>query len=199
MEKRNVYKLYDQIANWFDQNRYKGLMEQAYLNAVLETIPQKGSILDLGCGTGEPIAQFFIERGYRLTGIDAAQNMIAICRARFPASQFLCSDMRMLDLQEKFDAVIAWDSFFHLDHDDQRDMFRIFAAHIQPSGLLIFTSGVKHGEVWSEMNGHRFYHASLSTDEYQRLLHQHGFHTLMHKVEDPACGDHTVWVAQAFK
>lgn len=30
------------------------------------------------------------------------------------------------NLRKTFDGILAWDSFFHLCHSDQRDMFAIF-------------------------------------------------------------------------
>jgi ubiquinone/menaquinone biosynthesis C-methylase UbiE len=51
---RETWKLYDKIVDWFDGNRSKNLMEKKYLELALKYIPQKGSVLDLGCGTGEP-------------------------------------------------------------------------------------------------------------------------------------------------
>ena len=62
MNKTKVYEVYDEIINWFDDARTKSLMESEYLNLIVNTIPPNGTILDLGCGTGEPIAQFFIEK-----------------------------------------------------------------------------------------------------------------------------------------
>jgi cyclopropane fatty-acyl-phospholipid synthase-like methyltransferase len=39
-----------------------------------------GSILDLGCGMGEPIARYFIRVGYQVTGVDSSAAMIALCQ-----------------------------------------------------------------------------------------------------------------------
>lgn len=191
-----VCKLYEQIADWFDNARTKTLMEKEYLNLVLSQLDNNASILDLGCGTGEPIARFFIENGHSITGIDGSRKMITTCKARFPEMEWIEDDMRNVNLKRHFDVVIAWDSLFHLNHADQRNMFKIFYDHIKPHGILIFTSGHKYGEVYSKMDGHIFYHASLDTEEYKGLLHQYGFEILLHKIEDPDCGEHTVWVTK---
>jgi len=192
-----VCESYEKIAAWFDEHRSKDLMEKEYLDLIIQSIPSRGTILDLGCGTGEPLAKFFIERGYQVTGIDGSQKMIDFCQKRFSNGHFFVKDMRGLNLAQKFDAVIAWDSFFHLNHEDQRSMFPIFEAHIKPSGILVFTGGPQEGEVWSNNGGENLYHASLSTDEYTQLLRRHHFEVIAHKIEDPNCGDHTVWVARA--
>jgi SAM-dependent methyltransferase len=187
---------YDGLAGWFDATRGKGLMEREYLDAVLERLPAGGSLLDLGCGSGEPLAGFFIRKGFKLTGVDGAPGMIAMCRERFPDMEWLVGDMRGLALGRRFDAVMVWDSFFHLSKEDQRAMFPVFAAHLHKGGLLLFTSGSAEGETSGEMEGREFSYSSLSSQEYERLLAANGLKVLLHKVEDPDCGKHTVWLAE---
>ncbi|WP_392537845.1 class I SAM-dependent methyltransferase [Legionella sp. 227] len=196
LNKIKVYEVYDEIIDWFDDARTKSLMESEYLNLIVNTIPPEGTILDLGCGTGEPMAQFFIEKGFKVTGVDGSQKMIALCKKRFPSECWITSDMRDINLQQQFDAILAWHSFFHLDHDSQRNMFKVFASHIKPGGVLAFTSGEEEGEVWSDNGGQQLYHASLSTKEYNSLLKEFSFKVLIHKVRDPKCGEATIWVAQ---
>ncbi len=79
---------------------------------------------------------------------------------------------------------------------DQPDMFRLFAQHLKPNGVLIFTTGAEHGEAWGINGGENLFHASLSTDEYDNLLKKYQFKVLNHTVNDPACGHATVWMAQ---
>lgn len=199
MTKRNkqkVYKSYDEIVQWFDDARTKTLMESEYLHLIANSIPVGSSILDLGCGTGEPIAQFFIEKGFKIVGVDGSKKMIALCKQRFPHEQWIVSDMRDIHLNQQFAAILAWHSFFHLDHDSQRKMFKLFAAHSKPGAILAFTSGDEEDEIWSDNGGQMLYHASLSTKEYEKLLHENAFEVLLHKARDPECGEATVWVAK---
>lgn len=139
--KERVYESYEEIVHWFDDARTKTLMEAEYLNLIVKTIPAGGSVLDLGCGTGEPITQFFIDKGFKVTGIDGSKKMVELCQKRFPNEQWIVSDMREINLNQQFDVVLAWHSFFHLDQDSQRKMFQIFATHLKPGGILAFTSG----------------------------------------------------------
>lgn len=194
--KEKVYESYEEIVDWFDDARTKTLMESEYLNLIVQSVPANGSVLDLGCGTGEPIAQFFIDNGFKVTGVDGSKKMIDLCKKRFPSERWIVSDMREINLNQKFDVVLAWHSFFHLDHDSQRKMFKIFDAHIKPGGILAFTSGEEEYEVWSDNGGQQLYHASLSTSEYKSLLKIASFKVLIHKVRDPECGEATVWVAR---
>lgn len=195
--KDKVYLVYDEIIDWFDTHRSKELiMEKFYLNLIQDYLPSQGKILDIGCGTGEPLAKFWIEKGYKVTGVDASKRMIDLCKQRFPNERWFLADMRTLNLQEQFHAVIAWHSFFHLPHEDQRTTLKLLASYVNPKGLLIFTSGPEYDEVWSENGGRDLYHASLSTDEYEKILLENNFKILVHKINDPDCGEATVWVTQ---
>jgi SAM-dependent methyltransferase len=186
---------YESVAADYDRLRSRGLMERAYLQRVQAALPADGHVLDLGCGMGEPIARFFIEAGCRVTGVDIAPSMIALCKARFPGHTWIDRDMRGLDLGTCFDAILAWDSFFHLPQDDQRAMFAVFERHAAPGASLLFTSGTDDGTAIGSVADRPLYHASLSSAEYEQLLAAHGFAVSLHRVADPECGEHTVWWA----
>lgn len=196
-DKTKVYEIYNKIIDWFDMHRSKDLaMEKFYLDYVLGLIPPDSTILDVGCGTGEPIAQFFIDNGHKVTGIDASKKMIERCLQRFPHQHWLLADMRELSLQQQFNVVIAWHSFFHLPQDDQLPTLKLLASYVKPAGFLVFTSGPESGEVWSDNGGYDLYHASLSPEEYTKILQQNNMELLIHKAEDPDCGGSTVWIAK---
>ena len=193
-----VLHIYENNAEAFDRDRGRQLAEKPYLDALLTRLSPNGrNVLDVGCGTGEPIARYLVDNGCRITGVDGASAMIELCVSRFPGMEWIAADMRTLALGGRFDAIVAWDSFFHLRCEEQRAMFQVFADHIAPRGLLLFTSGPAHGEAIGEIYGERLYHASLSADEYRERLDANGFDVLIHTVEDAQCGGHTVWLAQS--
>lgn len=196
-DKNSVFKAYDEIIDWFDNARTKDLsLEQPYLIYAKEHLPKYAKILDLGCGTGEPIAKFFSDCGYSMMGVDASEKMIQLCRKRFPEHHWVINDMRKLQINEGFDLVIAWHSLFHLPHDHQRHVLKQISLFVKPGGLFMFTSGHEYGEVWSDNGGYDLYHASLSAEEYKEILQENGFHIQINKIQDPNCGDATVWVAK---
>ncbi len=172
-------------------------MEAGWLDRFLGLLPlPRPAVLDLGCGPGEPMARYLAERGCDLTGVDSAPEMIAACEARLPGHSWRVGDMRALSLGHRFDGILAWDSFFHLLHDDQRRMFPTFREHAAPGAALMFTSGPGHGVAIGAYRGEPLYHASLDPAEYRALLRANGFGVVEHVAEDPDCGGHTVWLAQ---
>jgi len=154
------------------------------------------TVLDLGCGPGRPVAQHMVESGLRVTGIDSSPAMIALCRAHLPDQEWIVADMRQLKLGRCFDGILAWDSFFHLNHADQRHMFAIFAAHARAGTILIFNTGPQHGEAVGEYKGEPLYHASLAPGEYEALAARHGFRVLAHVANDAEAGGRTAWLCQ---
>ena len=172
-------------------------MEEAWLERFLDLMPPNPRIVDIGCGAGEPVARHLIDKGCRLTGIDSSPAMIDICRGRFPGHKWVVADMRLLSLGRKFDGILAWNSFFHLTQSDQRAMFPAFGSLAASGSALMFTAGPQAGVAMGEMFGEPLFHASLDPDEYRSLLAANGFSVRQMIAEDPDCGKHTIWLAQA--
>lgn len=191
-----VVSLYTRHAAAYDRQRGRKLMEARWLDRFLSLMPARPSVLDIGCGMGEPIARHLIERSCAVTGVDSSAPLIALCRERFPQQNWQVADMRALALGRRFDGLIAWDSFFHLTPDDQRRMFPLFRQHAAEGAVLLFTSGPAHGEAIGSFESEPLYHGSLAPAEYRALLDTNGFAVVEHVVEDPDCGGHTIWLAQ---
>lgn len=162
-------------------------------------LPATGVVLDCGCGAGEPIATYLVREGFCIIGVDSSAAMIFKFQARLPDQRAVVRDMRSLSLNMRFQGILAWDSFFHLNHEDQRRMFAVFAAHADAGAALMFTSGTSHGVVIDSFEGEAFFHASLDPLEYRSLLEQHGFAVVSTVAEDPACGGRTVWLARRLR
>lgn len=191
----DILPTYRRVAERFARERNKSLIERRWLDRMLAHAPGR-RVLDLGCGPGVPIGQYLNDRRVTLTGIDGAPEMVALYRRNVPGAEALCRDMRGLSLGARFDAILAWNSFFHLSPDDQRAMFAVFAEHAAPGAALMFTSGPAAGEVWGTAGGETVYHSSLDPEEYRTLLAANGFSVLRYVPEDPGCDMHTVWLAR---
>lgn len=190
-----VVDLYERHAREYDRDRSRSLQERAWLDRFLIHVRPGGTILDVGCGMGDPIARYFIDRGFRVVGVDGSPTMIELCRTRFPDSEWLVADMRELEVDRRFEGLVAWDSFFHLVADDQRKMLRRFARLAESGAPLMFTSGSAAGEAVGVCCGEPLYHASLDPAEYEELLATNGFVVRAYAAEDHQCGGHTVWLA----
>lgn len=190
-------RIYQANARRFDAERGRSLFERPWLDRFLSLLPEGGTVLDLGCGAGEPIAGYLIGRGFRVTGVDFAPAMLEIARDRHPAATWVEADMRTLDLGVRFDGIVGWDSFFHLTRDEQRALLPRLGRHLAPAGALLLSVGHEDGEVLGRVGDETVYHASLSPDEYAERLAGIGLSVEAFVAEDPGCGFHSVLLARA--
>jgi SAM-dependent methyltransferase len=171
-------------------------MKKPWLDRFCALLPGTGSVLDCGCGAGEPIARYLGQRGYAVMGVDSSPSMVRMFQARLPEQRAVVADMRILCLPETFHGILAWDSFFHLEYGDQRKIFRIFRNHAAQGAALMFTSGPSLGEIVGQLEGEPLYHASLDDAEYRQLLQEQGFAVVDQQAEDQTCFGRTVWLAK---
>jgi SAM-dependent methyltransferase len=196
MTDESIVDLYRRHAAAWTAARGTELREQAWIDRFAALLDAGATVLDIGCGSGIPIAAYLVGRGYPVVGVDSSPEMIALFRANVPDQGAEVADMRSLRLQGRFGGLIAWDSFFHLDHAEQRLMFPVFRDHALAGAPLMFTSGPAFGEAIGTLEGEPLYHASLGPDEYRLLLDENGLDVVAHITEDPDCGERTVWLAR---
>jgi SAM-dependent methyltransferase len=104
--------------------------------------PRAKTLLDLGCGTGKH-ALLLAQAGYRVTGVDLSEEMLAAARASTATGvmpRFLQGDVRSVRIEEKFDVVV---SLFHVmsyqrTNQDLKAAFETARQHLAPGGLFIF-------------------------------------------------------------
>jgi cyclopropane fatty-acyl-phospholipid synthase-like methyltransferase len=195
----NVIDLYRRhAAEWDAARRGSGWNDRVWIEAFARQLSKGSRVLDLGCGGGEPVARFLVDHGLRVTGVDSSPPMIALASARMPDQEWIVADMRGLALDRRFDAILAWDSYFHLAHDAQRAMFAVFEAHATDEAVLLLNTGPEHGEVLSTstFEGEELYHSSLAPAEYRSLLDRSGFEVIDHVANDARSGGRTAWLCR---
>jgi SAM-dependent methyltransferase len=193
---RAIIGIYCRHARAWTAARGKRLTEKGWIDLFTQILPAAGHVLDIGCGSGEPIAHYLADQGFTVTGVDSSPEMVDLFAQNLPEQAAILADMRSLKLRKRFDGLLAWDSFFHLTHDDQRAIFPLFREHAAPQAALMFTSGPMHGEAIGTLEGEPLYHASLAPSEYVHLLSANNFSVVAHVPEDVTCGGRTVWLAQ---
>jgi SAM-dependent methyltransferase len=196
---RTTPETYEAHARAYDQQRMKIFFEKDWLDRFIAYLPAGGTVLDIGCGAGEPIARYLFDQGLHLTGVDSSATMIAISRSRFPEGEWLEQDMRNLSLSRSFDGIVGWDSFFHLNPPEQRSTLDLFCRHLNPDGALLLTIGHEAGEVLGFVNGQQVYHSSLDPKEYEQILLAAGFAQVAIVLRDKKCGEHSVLLASGYK
>jgi SAM-dependent methyltransferase len=192
-----IISLYRRHAGLWDQERGGNMaLERRWLDRFTALLPEGGTVLDIGCGMGDPIGRHLLRSGFVVTGLDASPELIARARARLPEGEWITADMRGLTVGRRFHGLLAWHSSFHLTRDDQRGLFPHWAAHALPGAVLMFTSGAEEGEAIGNFAGEPLYHGSLAPAEYRVLLAANRFEIADVRLNDPECGGASIWLAR---
>jgi SAM-dependent methyltransferase len=125
-------KFYDQIMG--DRS---ALIERVR-GYVRSYLPDAGSLLELGCGTGAVLAG--LADGLQVTGIDLSPEMLAAATATLPGARLERADITEFALGTTFDVVICvFDTLNHLPtFDAWLAMFRQVDRHLAEGGLFVF-------------------------------------------------------------
>lgn len=193
----SIVGLYHSHAASWVRLRGRDLIERSWLDRFLAKMPEEGrEVLDIGCGSGQPISEYLIENSCQITGVDGAAALIEIAHANFPEQTWIVADMRNLPSLGQFHGLVVWHSLFHLRPEEQRPMFETFGRLCCPNAALIFTSGTEFGEAIGTFEGQPLYHASLDSAEYSALLQSSGFDLIQRVENDLSCGGANVWLAR---
>ena len=138
-----------------------------------ENLPPASAIVDVGCGSGVPIAAALIEDGFKLFGIDASSSLLAAFRDRFPGAPAACEAAQdSAYFHRDFDAAVAIGLLFLLSEEDQCRVIHRVAQVLRPGGRFLF-SAPREVCAWQDLLTGRE-SRSLGRAEYERHLEAAG-------------------------
>ena len=115
-----------------------------WLADLQQRVPVAGSILDLGCGCGVPVARSLAEAGFLVTGVDISEVQIERARRLVPDATFIRADATTVSFPPaSFDAVVCLYAIIHMPLEAQPGLLRQAATWLRPGGWLLAVTG--HG------------------------------------------------------
>jgi SAM-dependent methyltransferase/O-antigen/teichoic acid export membrane protein len=119
-----------------------------YRELLIAAAQKRGSILDVGCGSGAFLARFRDDFD-QLTGIDLAAPAIERARSRFPALDFLQGSAAHLEEtpldHRRFDAIVFSDVIYYMGEEDRRRSLRWIAEHLEEGGAALIAAWAPGG------------------------------------------------------
>lgn len=64
----------------------KGLqrkLQKPYVEEFIAHLPKKANVLDVGCGSGVPIAEYLAQHEFSVTGVDGSKELVKIAKKMF--------------------------------------------------------------------------------------------------------------------
>jgi SAM-dependent methyltransferase len=121
---------------WSDPHCGQYLME---LGAIIGLLPEKGRLLDLGCGTGWT-SVLFAQKGYDVVGQDLVPEAIEAGRKLKEESglanlDFVTADYESLSFENEFDIAIFFDCLHH-SLDEEKALNSAYRA-LKPGGICV--------------------------------------------------------------
>jgi len=100
------------------------------------------TMLHLGCGAGGH--DFHFKKHFKLTGVDVSPGMLDIAKKTNANVTYLLGDMRSINLDEKFDAVVIPDSIDYMNTlEDLKQTILNAARHLKTGGVLLVVAHTK--------------------------------------------------------
>lgn len=168
-------KSYDKICEQWHDYRRKSKINTCIVDFA-KRIKPGGKILDIGCGTGYPIGQYFSDHGFSVTGIDVSKKMLEkAVSLHLPNARFILKGLLEFVPSEQYDGVVAFDSLWYIAKNRQTEIYGLVGSWMKKGAYFLFTHGKTDGEISGEMYGQPFHYSALCVNEVHALLLKNGF------------------------
>lgn len=103
----------------------------------------EAEILDLGCGTGLELEEYFLlNPNAHITGIDLSRAMLGALAAKFPDRKLhlICGSYFDAELgREKYDAAVSVESLHHFTAERKLSLYQKLYCSLKVNGYFILT------------------------------------------------------------
>lgn len=177
-------KAYDQVAVEYQEDYFENPLLAEAFDAWLGQLPAGGSLLDAGCGHGDPVISRLLERGFQVTGSDISPVMLARARAQFPQVEFWPLAMTEISAEATFDGICSFSSMLYLDPIDFfHALYRLYRA-LKPGATLFLYGFDLHpgwrGQPYDMTLNQWMWGGNRGLDETLRALEEHGYFRVTH-------------------
>jgi ubiquinone/menaquinone biosynthesis C-methylase UbiE len=192
--KRLVEQGYDQVAH--EYARLEGEIEWPrlrWLNKLLDELEPGSSVLDLGCGSGDP-ADIEISKEHQVTGVDISEAQIELARNNVPAGDFIHGDAGTVEFPAaSFDAVISFYTLDHIPRAEHSTILRRIYRWLRAGGyLLISIEAGEYDDFVGEWLGVPMFISCFDPETMRHMVSEAGFELLESAIETQVEGGQDV-------
>jgi len=144
--------------NYYDENGqefFDGTVNtdmSSHYDEFLALIPENGSILDAGCGSGRDTLKFK-SLGYNMTAIDGSEKMCELA-SKHSGVNVKHMQFQEIEFDNEFDGIWASASLLHVPSEELEDVLKRLKKSLKDEG--IFYASFKLGDFEGERNGRFF-------------------------------------------
>ncbi len=180
-----VERGYDKVAH--EYARLEGEIKwprMRWLNKLLSRLKPGSSVLDLGCGSGDP-ADIEISKEHKVTGVDISQAQINLARQNVPTGHFIHGDAGSVEFPAtSFDAVISFYSMDLIPRKEHKTILRRIYQWLRAGGyLLISIEAGDYDDVKGEWLGVPMILSCFDPETMKQMVKDAGFELLEIDIE----------------
>lgn len=154
-----------------------------WLSKLLEQLEAGSSILDLGCGSGDPTDSVIAEN-HQVTGVDVSGVQIKLARQNIPSGVFIHEDVTRVDfLPASFDAVVSFYTLEHIPREKHSELFKRISRWLRQEGLLLISTEASEVDGIAEWLGTPMFFSSYGPDAVIDMVKEAGFEILQSSIE----------------
>ena len=155
-----------------------------WLKRLLKGLDAGSSVLDLGCGSGDP-ADIEIAKNHTVTGVDISEEQIRLARKNVPSGRFIHADAASVNFPaDSFDAVVSFYALEHIPREEHAALLRRISRWLRVGGLLLLSTeaGEEKGVV-GEWLGVPMFFSSFGPEAVEQMIQESGFEILETAIE----------------
>jgi len=145
-------------------------------------LPEKGKVLDLGCGTGLPYARCLVEKGFDIVGVDLSEDMVKVASKNVPEASFVQLSMNEITYRDAFDGVVSCFSMLLLPPDLFKETASRIHSALVEGGLFYLSLNEPAGisddpdsDVFVDIMGQDMYSRAYTVEEIESVFQPLGF------------------------
>ena len=166
----------------------------AYTASLLPKEPNS-KVLDLGCGTGLELEEYFeLNPCAEMTGIDLSEDMLKALKAKVPGKRLTLIHGSYFDVplgDRIYDAAVSVESLHHFSAEMKFPLYKKLYASLKDHGVFVLTDYFAESEEWEKeyfetlarlkreqgLSDDAFYHydTPLLVDHEMDILRRAGF------------------------
>lgn len=144
-KKESIINYYKKQSGFYDITRPAFLFGRGRIVRWIAESNDRGTLLEIGCGTGHILKSLTLSTDYMLTGIDLSTEMLALANRKLPPEINLYqTDLADFNPDEKFDVVLL-SYVFTLDFAKNEEHIKKVKQLLKPDGQIYVVDFHRYG------------------------------------------------------
>ena len=137
---------YDEIGEKYHSWSHASEVRLGFVQRVLDRLPAASTVVDLGCGPGDPATRLLSEH-HAVVGVDLSAGQLGIARRLAPRASLVQADLVELALRpSSVDAVVSFYALGHLPSEAHVPLIERVGSWLRPGGLFLTSAPLTPGD-----------------------------------------------------